>query len=229
MKPLTPQDQQPGETGSPIDAISKNLAGMVTEYVEGGLKLGTDWRNGLAEVIAKRLTRGQLFKTCLSIGRSLGKAAADYKTVNRESWAKIFQDEIDELLASNASCLSALIVLRDRCNLNPDALRIVKDEIEALENGTSGSHLINELRELRTKHSPSLQSSLATQPKARHSPAEGESSVPNIDTQRLDWLENGYSNQIESPWDFVDKRNGRITREMIDKAMAAKQDLDTKH
>jgi hypothetical protein len=36
-------------------ALSVALA--VIEWVEGGLRLGTDWRNGLAELIALRLRR----------------------------------------------------------------------------------------------------------------------------------------------------------------------------
>ncbi len=38
-------------------AIAENLAAMVVEWVDGGIKAGTDWRPGLAAVIAKRLRR----------------------------------------------------------------------------------------------------------------------------------------------------------------------------
>ncbi len=40
-----------------IEAAAKSIATMVTEYVEGGIKGETDWRNGLESIIAKRLSR----------------------------------------------------------------------------------------------------------------------------------------------------------------------------
>jgi hypothetical protein len=40
-----------------VTDIAKSLASMVIEWVEGGLRLNTDWRTGLADVIQARLTR----------------------------------------------------------------------------------------------------------------------------------------------------------------------------
>jgi hypothetical protein len=37
--------------------VSESIAQMVTEWVETGIKLGTDWRNGLSGIIEKRLAR----------------------------------------------------------------------------------------------------------------------------------------------------------------------------
>lgn len=39
------------------DALAASLAPMVTEWVESGLSMGTDWRHGLARVIALRIRR----------------------------------------------------------------------------------------------------------------------------------------------------------------------------
>lgn len=39
------------------DDAAKSLAQMVTEWVDGGIKGGTDWRPGLADVIKHRLDR----------------------------------------------------------------------------------------------------------------------------------------------------------------------------
>src|SRR5258708_4252738 len=36
---------------------AESIASMVTDYVEGGLRMGTDWRRGLAEIIDLRLKR----------------------------------------------------------------------------------------------------------------------------------------------------------------------------
>lgn len=46
------KQQEPGP-----EAVGENLAKMVTSYVEQGIRLGTDWRNGLAHVITLRLNR----------------------------------------------------------------------------------------------------------------------------------------------------------------------------
>ena len=40
-----------------FNQIGANLARMVTDYVTTGTRLGTDWRNGLADVIALRARR----------------------------------------------------------------------------------------------------------------------------------------------------------------------------
>jgi hypothetical protein len=40
-----------------IAAEAQSLAQMVTEWVDGGLSMGTDWRPGLEAVIAARLQR----------------------------------------------------------------------------------------------------------------------------------------------------------------------------
>lgn len=37
--------------------VSESIAQMVTEWVETGIKMGTDWRNGLSGIIEKRLVR----------------------------------------------------------------------------------------------------------------------------------------------------------------------------
>jgi len=37
--------------------VAESIAGMVTEYIETGIQMKTDWRNGLANVIARRLAR----------------------------------------------------------------------------------------------------------------------------------------------------------------------------
>lgn len=37
--------------------VADSIAQMVTEWVETGIKLGTDWRNGLSGIIEKRLAR----------------------------------------------------------------------------------------------------------------------------------------------------------------------------
>lgn len=44
-------------TEEETETAAQNLARMVTGYVEGGINLGTDWRNGLAEIIDLRLKR----------------------------------------------------------------------------------------------------------------------------------------------------------------------------
>lgn len=40
----------------PVNA-EENLSSMIIDWVDGGIKSGTDWRNGLQEVIGKRLER----------------------------------------------------------------------------------------------------------------------------------------------------------------------------
>jgi hypothetical protein len=39
------------------EKIAQSIASMVTEWVEGGIRGGTDWRNGLPSIIEKRLAR----------------------------------------------------------------------------------------------------------------------------------------------------------------------------
>lgn len=39
------------------DKIAKSISDMVIEYVEGGIRGGTDWRNGLETIISRRLNR----------------------------------------------------------------------------------------------------------------------------------------------------------------------------
>jgi hypothetical protein len=40
-----------------LDKAAESIAGMVIEWVDGGIKMGTDWRPGLASVIQHRLNR----------------------------------------------------------------------------------------------------------------------------------------------------------------------------
>lgn len=40
-----------------VDRLAQSLAQMIIEWVDGGIKMGTDWRPGLASVIARRTTR----------------------------------------------------------------------------------------------------------------------------------------------------------------------------
>lgn len=40
-----------------IQKAAKSIAHMVTEYVDGGIKGGTDWRYGLGSIIERRLRR----------------------------------------------------------------------------------------------------------------------------------------------------------------------------
>jgi hypothetical protein len=41
----------------PGDDAATSIAQMVTEWVDGGIAMGTDWRPGLASIIGKRLAR----------------------------------------------------------------------------------------------------------------------------------------------------------------------------
>ncbi|WP_159953150.1 DUF551 domain-containing protein [Rhizobium sp. 18065] len=50
-------DQQPFPTFDLVERQAASVAAMVTEYVEGGLKGKTDWRNGLETIIFARLKR----------------------------------------------------------------------------------------------------------------------------------------------------------------------------
>lgn len=40
-----------------LDKAAESIATMVTEWVDGGIKMGTDWRSGLASIIQLRLDR----------------------------------------------------------------------------------------------------------------------------------------------------------------------------
>src|SRR6478736_5514919 len=40
-----------------IEKIASSVSQMVKEYMDGGIRLGTDWKNGLTEVIRMRLNR----------------------------------------------------------------------------------------------------------------------------------------------------------------------------
>lgn len=49
----TPQD----DLDAAIPEDVQKLAAMITEWVDGGIRMGTDWRPGLANIIARRLSR----------------------------------------------------------------------------------------------------------------------------------------------------------------------------
>lgn len=69
------------------EKIAQSIADMVTEWVEGGIRGGTDWRNGLAVIIEKRLDR---FKTLQPI------ATAD-KDAERLTLAIVRNGVLEEL------------------------------------------------------------------------------------------------------------------------------------
>jgi hypothetical protein len=48
--------------------VAESLSKMIVEWVDGGIKMGTDWRSGLASVIELRLNR--FSKNCQGHGRA---------------------------------------------------------------------------------------------------------------------------------------------------------------
>lgn len=50
-------NERAGRHALDVDRAAKSLADMVTEWVDGGIAMNTDWRNGLYSVIKKRLGR----------------------------------------------------------------------------------------------------------------------------------------------------------------------------
>lgn len=54
---MLPAAPSPAPAPKLPEEVAQSIAGMVTEWVDGGIRMGTNWRPGLADVIAKRLAR----------------------------------------------------------------------------------------------------------------------------------------------------------------------------
>lgn len=54
---VEPSDRNGLNLQMALDELGADLAGMVADWVDGGLRLHTDWRNGLAGIITSRLKR----------------------------------------------------------------------------------------------------------------------------------------------------------------------------
>lgn len=51
-----------------VEEVSNALARMITEWVDGGIDMNTDWRPGLAGIIARRLSRRSIANTAEGVG-----------------------------------------------------------------------------------------------------------------------------------------------------------------
>lgn len=87
-------ESDPANTGA-VSAAAKSLAALVVEWIDGGNRLGTDWRPGLAGVIDRRLTRlasrtAQTTPTELPPGAKLAatleKIVHDMVVANQAAW-----------------------------------------------------------------------------------------------------------------------------------------------
>ena len=77
-------------------AAAKSLAAMIDDWVREGIKLGTDWRSGLPNIIEKRLERFSIPSLPPDAGEALrlarealelGIRLVDYFANNRTSFA----------------------------------------------------------------------------------------------------------------------------------------------
>lgn len=79
MVPL--YERPPQEHVELTERQAASLAAMVTEYVEGGIRGGTDWRNGLETIIAARLRRIAAIPPVVEM--AIGANHPDAKAVDR--------------------------------------------------------------------------------------------------------------------------------------------------
>lgn len=102
--------------------VAKSIASMVAEWVEGGIRGGTDWRNGLDIVIAKRLERLAALSPSPATGERDERIAEVERALRVLSDCVIMTDrnrvligfETDKIALEAADAISALV---DRASL----------------------------------------------------------------------------------------------------------------
>jgi hypothetical protein len=96
--------------------------------------------------LQRLVSRLSLTWIALRCGRSIGRAAAHYEEISRESWKKAMDEELEESWAREEARLACLAAVRSWPGVPEGAVALIELEL-ADEN--PGAKLIEELRKLR--------------------------------------------------------------------------------